>query len=65
MAHFFTLNENKLDDLNILFKNKTDNQYCVLNSYGKYSDIAQYSKKYDNIKLVCVLTDNLDYENGI
>lgn len=65
MAHFYSLNENRLKDINILFKNKVDNQYVVLNSYGKYCDIAQYSKKYDNVKLICVITDNLDAEMSI
>lgn len=46
--------------LKMLFENKIDNQYYILNSYKEFSDIVQYSAKYMNIHFVSVPTSKLD-----
>lgn len=63
--HFFCVNNSQLNSLTELLTNKIDNQFIVVQDYGDYSDIAQYSSKYDNVKFVCVKTDNLDISNRL
>lgn len=58
--HFFLIQDYQIRFLSILYMNKIDNQYYVLAESGKYSDIAQYSEKYDCVSIKTVLTDNLD-----
>lgn len=63
--HFFYLEENRLNGLFKLFKNKQDGQYMVLNESNGYSDIAQYSEKYQNIRIISVKTDHLKKEDEL
>ena len=58
--HFFLIQENQVKYLSILYMNKIDNQYYVIAESGKYSDIAQYSEKYDCVSIKTVLSENLD-----
>ena len=58
--HFFLIQDHQIKYLSALYENKIDNQYYILAQSGKYSDIAQYSAKYDCVSVKTVLTGNLD-----
>jgi len=60
MSHFYLVKEEYIKYLTILYLNKIDNQYYILGSSGRYSDIAQYSSKYDCVSIKTVITENLD-----
>lgn len=49
----------------MLYLNRIDNQFYVLNESGRYSDIAQYSEKYDCVSIKTVLSENLDRSKQI
>lgn len=59
MAHFIFLTEDQVNDIKTLFKNRFNNEYIVLNEGNGFSDIAQFSEKYDNVRLVTVRNDKL------
>lgn len=61
MAKFFNIEEEALVSMNQLMRNKRDNEYVVLNSANGFTDIAQYSSKYQNLHLVTVRSDALDW----
>ena len=65
MSHFFLVKENQVKYLSRLYENKIDGQYYILGSSGKYSDIAQYSIKYDCVSIKTVLTENLDIKKEL
>jgi len=59
-SHFFFLEDNHIALLSRLFRDCVDGAYFVLSSSRDFSDIAQYSEKYQNVKVITVRTDNLD-----
>lgn len=65
MSKFIILDRDSIYNLRPLYEAKNDNAYIVLEEYNGYSTIAQYSYKYDNIKIVTVLTDNLDKNKAL
>lgn len=65
MAHMFFLEEQKIRLLQRLVLEKIDGSYIVLQRGSDFSDIAQWSDKYQNIKFVCVRTDRLDESQRI
>lgn len=56
----FFVEDNQVKLLQMLFDRKNDNEYIVLSSNGRLTDIAQYSMKYQNIHFVSVPSDKLD-----
>lgn len=65
MAKFIVIDQEQLETINVINNLKMDNMYTVLDEYGEYSTIAQYSKKYDNFHIVSVKTENLDRTKSI
>lgn len=65
MAHMFFLEEQKIRLLQRLVKERIDGSYILLQKGHEFSDIAQWSDKYQNVKLVCVRTSQLDESQRI
>lgn len=59
-SHFFFIEDKHIAALSRLFRDAIDGAYIVLASSRDFSDIAQYSEKYQNVKVITVRTDNLD-----
>lgn len=57
---FTIIKRNDLDEMKMLYAMRQDNAYIVLDEYNEYSTIAQYSSKYDQVKVISVKTANLD-----
>lgn len=57
---FYTLEQNQVEYIRILFEHKIDNEYVILNQFNNLCDIAQYSSKYQNVHLVTVPIQKLD-----
>ena len=60
MAKFTIIKRELVDELNMLYSMKIDNSYVVVEEYNEFSTIFQYSKKYDQVKMITVKTENLD-----
>lgn len=60
MAKFTIIRKDKIAELEMLYHMKIDNLYVVVEEYNEYSTIFQYSRKYDQVKLITVQTANLD-----
>lgn len=60
MAKFTIIRKEKIAELEMLYHMKIDNLYVVVEEYNEYSTIFQYSRKYDQVKLITVQTANLD-----
>lgn len=60
MAKFTIIREEKLEGLSLLYRMKIDNQYVVVEEFNGFSTIFQYSKKYDQVKMITVQTSALD-----
>lgn len=61
MAKFFNIEEKHMPGLSRLFRDKIDSQFIILGSANGFTDIAQYSTKYQNVRVITVRTENLDY----
>lgn len=59
-GHFFFLEQLDLIKCKQLLDESIDGLYFILSKNEKYSDIVQYSKKYDNLRVITVYSDNLD-----
>ena len=60
MAKFTIIKQKTVDELSMLYHMKVDNAYIVLEEFNEFSTIAQYSAKYNQVKLITVKTENLD-----
>ena len=60
--HFFILEPYQLQQIEKLFKEKINNSYVILTQSKGYCDIAQYSDKFQTVKLICVREENLSLE---
>ena len=60
MTKFFNLEEEHVKKIYALTKLKNDNQYVVLQHGHRFSDIAQWSDKYQNVRIITVPTEKLD-----
>ena len=60
--HFFILELYQLEQIEKLFKERINNSYVILTSSKGYCDIAQYSDKFQTVKLICVREENLSLE---
>lgn len=65
MAKFFNIEEDVLVGINRLMQVKRDRLYVVLQEANGFTDIAQYSDKYQNIRIVTVPSDRLDKSNRL
>lgn len=65
MAKFYTLEERQVKRILTLFERKFNNEYVLLADSNGFSDIAQYSEKYQNVRLCTVRSENLDKDNRI
>lgn len=65
MAKFFNLEESAITGINRLWQRKYNNEYVVLGQANGFTDIAQYSDKYQNIRIVTVRTENLDLSSRL
>lgn len=62
MAKFFNLEAEHINSINRLIQNKRDNEYVVLSEANGFTDIAQWSDKYQNVRIVTVRSVNLDWK---
>lgn len=60
MQHIFTITEDKLARVNQLARNKCDGEYVILTMSNGFCDIAQWSDKYQNVKIITLPYDRLD-----
>ena len=60
MKKFYVIPLDDVSKIKRLYSNRINHQYTVLNYYEEYSDIAQYSLKYDMVSIKTVKTSNLD-----
>lgn len=60
MKKFYIIPLDDVSKIKRLYSNRINNQYIVLSYYEEYSDIAQYSLKYDMVSIKTVKTSNLD-----
>lgn len=65
MQHIFAIQEKDLPKVKLLFSHKFDGEYFVLTQSNGFSDIAQWSDKYQNIKILTVPTDRLNRKDCI
>lgn len=61
MAKFFTIQSDQIRQIEKLIHNARDNEYVVLQQSNGFSDIAQWSDKYQCVKVITVPTDRLDW----
>lgn len=64
MQHIFTITEDKFKLLPLLLTYKSDKEFVILRKDSPWYDIAQWSNKYQNIKILTVHESaiNLSYE---
>lgn len=60
MQHIFCITEDKFRLLPLLIQYKSDKEFVILKDDNNFCDIAQWSNKYQNIKILTVRKDNLD-----
>lgn len=60
VQHIFSITEEKFKLLPLLISFKSDNEFVILKDDRDFCDIAQWSNKYQNIKILTVRKDNLD-----
>lgn len=65
MQHIFAITEKHLLGVNALAKHKLDGEFVILAYSGSFCDIAQWSDKYQNVKILTVPTSKLDMSNCI
>lgn len=60
MAKFTIIKRDIADQLIMLYNMKIDNLYIVCEEFNSFSTILQYSKKYDQVKMITVKSEDLD-----
>ena len=65
MQHIFAVTENQLVAINKLARDKFDGEFTFLTHGETFSDIAQWSEKYQNIKILTVPTKKLNLRDCI
>lgn len=59
-SHFFFIEDYQVPYLTTLIQNKKNGQYVVLARSNGFCDIAQYSDKFENIKIITVREEALN-----
>lgn len=62
MSHMFFITGANIEKVNMLFRLKKEGQYVVLNEGNGFTDIAQWSNQYQNVKILTVPTYKLEKE---
>lgn len=65
MQKIYVLTAKDVSHIQTLMKRKCDNEYIVLKSNDGYSDICQWSDKYQNVHIATVRDDRLDESNRL
>lgn len=65
MQHIFGITEDKFKLLPLLLTYKSDREFVILKDDGSFCDIAQWSNKYQNIKILTVRKDSLNMQYQI
>lgn len=60
MQHIFAITEDHLEKVIKIARSKQEGEFVILSYGGTFCDIAQWSNKYQNIKIVTVPTSKLD-----
>ena len=60
MQHIFAITEKQLVAVNKIMRDKMEGEFCILSYGGTFCDIAQWSDKYQNVKILSVPTIKLD-----
>lgn len=64
-SHFFFIEENHLKGITELMRRKNDDEYIVIANSKGYSDIIQYSAKFQNLKVITCKSENLNRNNEL
>ena len=65
MQHIFAITEKQLDAVNKIARNKFEGEFTILSYSGSFCDIAQWSDKYQNVKILTVPTSRLDMSKSV
>ena len=65
MQHIYALKEHHLAKLKTLFVHKFEGEFFELSRANGFSEIAQWSDKYQNVKILSVPTDRLNFNDCI
>lgn len=65
MQHIFAITESQLKKVNIIASHKFDGEFTVLSRGETFSDIAQWSDKYQNVKILTVPTQKLNWNDCV
>lgn len=60
MSKFVIVSRQAVDEMLMLYRMKQDNVYSIIEENNGFSTIAQYSGKFDSVKIVTVKSENLD-----
>lgn len=63
MAKFFYIRETQFPDLIALAKEKDPYKRIVLNANETFTDVAMWSRKYNNVVLFTMPTEELNKDN--
>lgn len=61
MAKFFVVQVEQVEKLRNLVDRKIDGEYVVLQQSNGFTDIAQFSSKYQAVRIVTVPSGRLDW----
>lgn len=62
---YFVIDETACKYIYKLLKDKIDMQYIRLNTGNGFSDIVQYSEKYQSCRVITVRNDKLNTDNEL
>ena len=65
MQHIFAITDEHLEKVNKIARNKFDGEFVILSYGGTFCDIAQWSDKYQNVKIITVPTSRLDMSKAV
>ena len=65
MAHMFIIRPYDLDAMKTLFAKCEDGQFVILDENNGFADIAQYSARFNTVKIISVRADALQRRNEL
>lgn len=65
MQHIYGIEESHLNKIEKLFDDKLDGEYFCISEGPVFSEICQWSDKYQNVKILTVPTEKLDYRKRL
>ena len=65
MQHIFAITEKQLESVNKIARDKLEGEFIILTYSSSFCDIAQWSDKYQNVKILTVPTSRLDMSKSV